>query len=247
MELPETGKNHLDLTFCLRQSIESSLKAPTPLILFSLALLFGCSSVSASSKPRPSPSHESGSGWHALFDGKTLSGWKKIDFGGQGDVRAEDGKLILSRGEPMTGAAWTGEHPKIDYEIELEAMRVEGSDFFCGLTFPVRDSSATLILGGWGGELCGISSFDGMDASENETSTARKFEQGNWYRVRLRVTQERIEAWLGDEKLIDADTAGRKIDVRREVLLCKPLGLSTYRTTGAVRGLKWKPVEPPPP
>jgi len=174
-------------------------------------------------------------------------GWKKIDFGGQGEVLVEDQKLLLSRGEPMTGVTWTGAYPKINYEIELEAMRAEGSDFFCGLTFPVRDSSATLILGGWGGELCGISSFDGMDASENETTTVRKFEQGKWYHVRLRVTEDKIESWIGDEKLVDAVTSGRKIDVRREVVLCKPLGLSTWRTAGAIRGIKWKPVEPSPP
>ena len=207
------------------------------------ALFSGCSSFWSDGKPPTTTPVLTGSEWHVLFDGKALGGWKKIDFGGQAEARVEDGRLILPRGEPMTGVTWTQECSRIDYEIELDAMRVEGSDFFCGLTFPVRDSSATLILGGWGGELCGVSSFDGLDASENETTKLHNFENGKWYNLRLRVTQDKIEAWLGEEKLVDAVTTGRRIDVRREVVLCKPLGLSTYRTTGAIRNLRWRPAK----
>lgn len=225
-------------------------RVPGAFLVSFVALFSGCSSLRSDGKPPAGAPAEVGSEWHALFDGKTLGGWKKIDFGGpseardsQSTARVEDGKLILPGGTPMTGVVWTQEAPKIDYEIELEGMRVEGGDFFCGLTFPVRESSATLILGGWGGELCGVSSFDGMDASENETARVHTFENGKWYPIRLRVTQEKIEAWLGEEKLVDAVTTGRRIDVRREVVPCKPLGFSTYRTTGALRGIKWRPVK----
>ena len=48
----------------------------------------------------------------------------------------------------MTGVTWTRDFPKSNYEIRLEAMRVEGSDFFCGLTFPYQKAHATLVLGG---------------------------------------------------------------------------------------------------
>ena len=40
----------------------------------------------------------------------------------------------------------------MDYELRLEAKRVEGGDFFCGLTFPVGKEYCTLILGGWGAD-----------------------------------------------------------------------------------------------
>jgi hypothetical protein len=180
---------------------------------------------------------------HVLFDGKSLAGWKKTEFGGHVDPRVEDGKLILPAGEPMTGVTWTGEPPTIDYEIELEAMRVDGGDFFCGLTFPVRDASASLILGGWGGGVCGVSSFDGQDASENETTTYHQFQSGKWYHIRLRVTEEKIEAWLDAVKIVDAETKGRRIDVRADIALAKPLGVSTWRTTGALRDIRWRAVE----
>jgi len=71
-----------------------------------------------------------------LFDGKTLGRWKITDFGGQGDVYVKDGSIFLEMGNDMTGVTWTGPLVRMNYEITLEAMRVAGSDFFCGLTFP---------------------------------------------------------------------------------------------------------------
>ncbi|MFH1266751.1 MAG: sialate O-acetylesterase, partial [Planctomycetota bacterium] len=37
-----------------------------------------------------------------LFDGKTLDGWKKAKFGGEGDVKVENGSITLSRGTSLT-------------------------------------------------------------------------------------------------------------------------------------------------
>ena len=111
--------------------------------------------------------------------------------------------IVLNTGDPFTGLNWTNPFPKMNYEVALDAMRVTGSDFFCGLTIPVGDSFCSLIVGGWGGSLIGISSLDGMDASENETGKFINFEQGRWYRIRLRVTESKIEAWVDRNKLIN--------------------------------------------
>jgi len=113
-----------------------------------------------------------------LFDGKTLTNWKPTKFGGQGDVEveSEDGILKLNFGSPMTGVTWSGEElPTMDYEVSLEAQRADGSDFFCGMTFQYGDSPCSLILGGWGGGVVGLSSIDGHDASENPTTKYREF------------------------------------------------------------------------
>jgi hypothetical protein len=175
-----------------------------------------------------------------LFDGQTLGQWKITDFGGQGDVEVKDGAIYLGMGNYMTGVTWPGPVVRMNYEISLEAMRVEGNDFFCGLTFPVAESPCTLILGGWGGSVCGLSSIDRYDASENETTRMISFEKGKWYKVRLRVVPNHIQAWLDDNDLVDIDVTGRKIDIRIEVDLSQPLGIATYATTGAVRNIRLK-------
>ena len=174
----------------------------------------------------------------SLFDGKSLGQWKITDFGGQGDVYVKDGAIYLEMGNDMTGVNWTGPLVRMNYEITLEAMRVSGSDFFCGLTFPVADNPCSLILGGWGGGVCGLSNIDYYDAANNETTKFISFEDNKWYRVRLRVTPDRIEAWLDDEELVNIETTGRKIDIRAEVDLSQPLGIATWQTAGAVRNIR---------
>jgi hypothetical protein len=174
----------------------------------------------------------------SLFDGQMLGRWKVTDFGGQGEVHVKDGAIYLGMGSYATGITWTGPVVRMNYEITLDAMRVEGSDFFCGLTFPVGENPCTLILGGWGGSLCGLSSLNHFDASENETTRFLRFQNGKWYHVRLRVVPNRIQAWLDDESLVDVDTTGRKIDIRLEMDLCQPLGIATWVTTGAVRNIR---------
>ena len=168
--------------------------------------------------------------WAPLFDGTSLAGWKQSDFLNPGVAYARDRKLTIPAGEVMSGITWAGDFPKMDYEIRLEAMRAGGSDFFCGLTFPVNDSFASLILGGWGGTVCGISCLDGEDAANNETTTSTNFNNNTWYAVRLRVTENKLEAWLDNEQ----------IDVRIEVEESRPLGLATFQTTAALRNISWR-------
>ena len=191
--------------------------------------------------PTPSPPAEM-----SLFDGKTLGHWKITDFGGQGKVYVKDESLILEVGSDMTGVTWDGPVVRMNYEITLETMRISGSDFFCGLTFPVDANHCSLVLGGWGGTLCGLSNIDYYDAANNETTQFMSFENGRWYHVRLRVTPGRIQAWLDkneDEPLVDMDITGRKIDTRIEMDLCQPMGIATWQTSGAIRNMKLRRLE----
>src|ERR1041384_5959807 len=123
----------------------------------------------------------------------------------------------------MTGVTYTNPIPKLNYEIELDAMRVEGNDFFCGLTFPVGEKPCSFIVGGWGGGVVGLSSVDGEDAANNETSKYMQFETGRWYHIRLRVTPSQIEAWIDKEKMVDLNTTDRGLSIRVEVDPSKPL------------------------
>ncbi len=179
-------------------------------------------------------------GWKPLFDGASLKGWKETPFSGRGKVRVEGGAIILGNGA-MTGITWTSSFPKSNYEVRLEAMRVDGYDFFAGITFPVNDSYCSWINGGWGGTIVGLSSLDSMDASENETSIGLNFESGRWYALRLRVTVDRIQAWIDDEPVIDAHIGNREIDLRPgEIELSKPFGIASYSTTAKLRKLEYR-------
>ncbi len=181
--------------------------------------------------------------WVPLFDGKTLAGWKEPGFSGQGEVTVKDGSMVLDMGNDITGMNYTGELPKEDYEVELEAMRIEGSDFFCALTFPVGETHCTFVVGGWGGSLVGLSNINGDDASENETSQTKKFEKGRWYKIRVRVTKEKIETWIDDAQAVDLALQGKRIGMRAgEIELSKPFGIATYRTRGAARGIRLRRI-----
>ena len=177
--------------------------------------------------------------WQPLFDGKTLTNWQPTKFGGEGAVKVEDGQMVLEAGRTLSGVTWTGpELPKTNYEIALQAMRVEGRDFFAGITFPVADSFCSLILGGWGGTVIGLSSINSEDASQNATSQSREFDLGRWYNVRIRVTPAKIEVWLDDNQIIDQDLQGNRITIRMEMEPSTPLGIATWKTTGALRDIR---------
>ena len=185
------------------------------------------------------PGKEAQPAWQPLFDGKTLTNWQSTKFIGEGAVKVENGQIVLEAGRNLTGITWTGpELPTTNYEIALEAMRVEGRDFFAGVTFPVADSFCSLILGGWGGTVVGLSSINGVDASENETSQSVEFEPGRWYNIRIRVTPPKIEAWLDERQIINQDLEGNKISTRIEVDPSRPLGVASWRTKSALRDLR---------
>ena len=187
-----------------------------------------------------------GEGWKDLFDGRTLTGWRPTPFSGRGEVEVRDGVILANMGDPFTGLNWTNDFPKMNYEIALDAARVSGADFFCGLTVPVGDAFCSLIVGGWGGSLVGISSLDSMDASENETTKYVTFLSNHWYRIRLRVTEGRLEGWIDQEKLIDVVTTGRRIALRPgEIEESKPFGLACWQTGAAWRQIRLRSVDRP--
>jgi hypothetical protein len=204
-----------------------------PLLALVSLLLWGSAS--------PAGAQDAAAGWQPLFDGKTLGNWQSTKFGGEGAVTVENGQIVIEAGMSLSGITWAGgELPKTNYEISLQAMRVEGNDFFAGITFPVGDSFCSLILGGWGGSVVGLSSINFMDASENETSQSTEFENGRWYNVRVRVTPEKIQAWLDDRQIINQNLKDNKITVRIEVEPSEPLGIATWKTKGALRDMRMR-------
>ena len=222
-------------------------------------VLHGCDSACKRGEPRPGtaldpaqsevpqPSTARPGEWVSLFDGRTLAGWKVLDevfFEDHGPVSVKDGMLVLGTGQLLTGIAWKGGFPKSNYEVVLDGMRMEGGDFFCGMTFPVGDARCTWINGGWGGTAVGLSNVNGYHAAENETTTGKDFQNGRWYRLRLRVSEPKIEAWIDDEQAIDLERADRTFSVWPEQEAVDPFGVATYATTGALRNIRARRLPP---
>ena len=181
-------------------------------------------------------------GWESLMDGNTLAGWEVVRYGGEGEPYVKNGILTLPMATSgmSTGVCWVGDAlPVNNYEIYYEAMRVEGNDIFGGLSFPYRDTFATLIIGGWAGIVAGLSCIDGRDASQNETTKHVYFRDKQWHPVHLRVTPDSIRAFVDTVKVVDIATAGKKIHLRSGTLATS-LTLSTYLTTGEIRNIRIK-------
>lgn len=183
--------------------------------------------------------------WKDLFDGKALGAWKAVEFGGDGKIEVKDGAIEAGEGVALTGVQWTGkDFPKMNYEVALEAMKVDGSDFFVGLAFPVGEKFCSFVAGGWGGGVVGLSSLDGMNASENDTGSAQVFKKGQWYKIRVRVEPEKIQAWIDDKQVVNAEIKGREISIHPAMEAACPLGLCNYQTQSRYRAIKYRPLKP---
>ena len=212
-------------------------RAVSRMALFTFCLMTAAHGLVPITADEKAPIKESE--WKSLFDGKTLKNWKSSNFGGEGKVAVEEGMIVLNQGSDMTGVTWTGEaFPKMNYEVTLLAQRIEGNDFFCGLTFEINEDPCSLIIGGWGGGVVGISSLDGLDAANNETACYESFDRGEWYKIRLRVTEQGLMAWIGDKQVVSVATKGRKISIRGEVEPSRPFGISCYATMAGLKDIK---------
>lgn len=194
-------------------------------------------------KPAAKPSDATAkTPWKSLFDGKTLDGWRIPDLGTKAKPVVKDGTIVLPMGTPMSGITWAGDVIRNNYELTLEGMRIEGSDFFCTTTFPVGKDPCTLVVGGWGGSLVGLSNVDHFDASENPTTTTMEFKDKQWYRIRIRVSDSAIQAWIDDQMKVNQARKDHVFSIRIEVTDCVPLGVSTWYTSGAVRNIRVRPL-----
>ncbi len=220
------------------------MKYPTLTVL----LVLGAAFAAAEDKPaQPAAATPEAPKEFVLFNGKSLDDWESVDVGGSGIVEMEGGVMIINQGENVSGAIYkkAATLPTTNYEITLEAKRLQGVDFFVGLTFPVGDlkTCATLICGGWGGSVTGISCIDNMDASDNNTSSYQRYKDDEWYAIKLRVTPDNLSAWLGEKQIIDEDIKDKKLSVRPgPIESYLPLSLTTFNTTSAIRNIKLTPI-----
>jgi hypothetical protein len=90
----------------------------------------------------------------------------------------------------------------------------------------------------------GLSSINNQDASENETTSYKKFDPNKWYKIRVRVAGGKIECWIDDEQVVDVELKDKRISTRIESDPSRPLGISTYQVTSAIKDVELKRLKP---
>ncbi|EDM25010.1 hypothetical protein LNTAR_03744 [Lentisphaera araneosa HTCC2155] len=170
--------------------------------------------------------------------------WKTSNYGSGGEFKLASKLATLEMGDPICGMTWAGQElPKNNYQIELEAKRTQGNDFFVGLTFPIKEQFCSLIISGWGGTVTGLSSIDGVDASENETSCDIEINNHQWYKIKLVVSNKAITVDVDGKQIIYYPTQNRTFSIRPEVEPSKPLGLATFYTAAQYRNFYLKKLD----
>jgi len=178
-----------------------------------------------------------------VVEGESMRGWEITNFGPQGPVYLSGNEIILGMGEGCTGITWKKDFPTMNYKVTLEAKKITGNDFFCGITFPVGESPCTFIAGGWGGTTVGLSSINGKDASENETTTLMKFDRDRWYNICVIVKPDTIKALIDNVVVVDFAIGDKRLSIRPEVELSRPFGITSWNTTSALRNIRVQKVK----
>ena len=103
--------------------------------------------------------------------------------------------------------------------------------------------------------MTGLSCIDGESAIENDTCSFHEYKEKQWYRIRLAVRADRIDAWLDDEHIVDLPLKSRQLSLRWEMEPAQPFGICTWNTSGELKNLRYrlldkklvaKPQEPAP-
>jgi len=117
-----------------------------------------------------------------------------------------------------------------DCEFSLEACRTGGSEGFLVLFRYAGDAAFYwLNLGGWGNRFHAVEKATAAGRTCVTPQRPGGIETGRWYRIRVRCTGSRFQAWLDDEPVADftddqAHPAGA-------------VGVGTWATTARFRGL----------
>lgn len=166
-----------------------------------------------------------------LFDGESLDFWEPADFGDAGKIEVKDRTILLHRGAPAAGMIWSGPFRQIDYELFFEIKFSERGT--AAVTLPVDLGSAALLFG----EVAELCCTDGDQALKSEVTGKSLLEAQRWHRVRVRVIAERIQSWIDDRPVLDAETAGKLLALPDEFQSATPPAIVVRDASASLRNI----------
>jgi hypothetical protein len=104
-------------------------------------------------------------------------------------------------------------HKWDNYELEFAVRRIKGIHTFCGISFPVKSihQQVQLHLGGWGGDINGISWIDNKPANDNITTIQKKFDSEVWYDIKIKITPLNLEISINNQNIIKLNYTEHKL------------------------------------
>jgi serine/threonine protein kinase/formylglycine-generating enzyme required for sulfatase activity len=181
--------------------------------------------------------------WQDLFDGTTLENWKvricgahkpAMQFKGQ-EPRTVDGGIAMGYPDKLAYLEWAGQFPSVDYEVAFEAKCVAGELGFACCTFPFRGSTGCFVCSL---SRVGLQRVDGEHIDNNPTAKQIDLRRGTWYRVWLRVTGARIEAWIDSTKVVDFRPSGRELSPIGQLASARGFGVYCWMTKASYRNIR---------
>ncbi len=149
----------------------------------------------------------------------------------RGIWRVDGSELVQEAIEPEVRLTF-GDPNWSDYEISLEAQKIDGNEGFLVL-FRVKSDRDYywLNIGGWGNTATAIERS--IDNRRRAISSFRpiRVEQGRWYKIRVRCEGRRIQAWLNEGLILDFN------DDENAHLIGK-VGIGTWMTKARFRNIK---------
>ncbi len=136
--------------------------------------------------------------------------------------------------------------PRTSYEICFEAARTRGDSNAGSIAFPLGVQACSWAIGNLG-KNCGLDVIDDLGDREPQNPTWHQYEftNGRWYRFRLRVEPNRVQAWVEQEQVVDFAPAGHRVELWGDYEDLKPLGFYAARgSTARVRDIRLRHLKP---
>jgi tetratricopeptide (TPR) repeat protein len=121
---------------------------------------------------------------------------------GPGDWSIEGREVVASTKGLGKSWLWFGDPRWTDYDVEVEAMYVEGFDGFAiGFRMMSVDNNCIAHVGGWGNTVLGSHVTKSGQGAELPGYSRFAAQPGRWYRTKVEVRGDRLRVWLDGKEV----------------------------------------------